>query len=238
MRVLVVEDEADIAELLQFNLEREGFHVETVKNGEEVLPAVEKETPALILLDLMLPGIGGVEVCRRIRARPETKTVPIIMLTARGSEADIVLGFESGADDYVVKPFSPIELMARIRAVVRRSQGDTSKEGEDQISGSKKGRDHPTIKYLDLEICPDERWVKVEGHEIFLTRSEFDILLSLVDEPGKVFRRDELIQKIAGETIVGDRTVDVHIAAIRRKIGSMGHHIETIRGVGYRFKKA
>ena len=233
MRVLVIEDEEDISELLEFNLKREGYEVELVANGEEALDRVLNFKPDLILLDLMLPGIGGVEVCRRIRSGESTQKIPIIMLTARGSEADKVLGFEAGADDYVVKPFSPLELMARIRAIVRRLSEGSLATGE--LLDGPSSLLIKTMKFGNLEISIEEHWVRLNSEVVNLTRTEFDLLYTMAGKPGRVFRREELLQQIGGGVVVGDRTIDVHIASLRKKIQGAEPQIETIRGVGYKF---
>ena len=227
-RVLIVEDDEDIAELLDFNLAKEGYITKHIANGEAVLPEVEIFQPELILLDLMLPGIGGVEVCRRLRSMPDSEPF-IVMVTAKGSEADIVLGFEAGADDYVVKPFSPNELLARIRALFRRTPAK-----ERPTSG---GNPDDNIVFGPLQVSESERSVMIENTPVELTKSEFELLLAMIKDPGKVFRREELVQTISEGAFIGNRTIDVHVAALRRKIRPEGNRIETIRGVGYRFKK-
>jgi DNA-binding response OmpR family regulator len=220
--VLIVEDEPDIAEGLRYNLEREGLRAVVAGTGEEGLAAAldSKNPPALILLDLMLPGMSGAELCRRLRREPQTRRTPIIMLTARGSEAERVAGLELGADDYVTKPFSVRELVARVRAVLRRSEESASAHYEDE----------------KLRVHFDDMHVICEGVEIKLTRKEFALLSALARRPGRVAARTQLLDEVWGQQYYGDtRTLDVHIRRLRSKLGACGDSIETIVGVGYRF---
>jgi two-component system alkaline phosphatase synthesis response regulator PhoP len=224
-KILVVDDEEDILELLRFNLSREGCQVFCASSGEEALRLVRSEIPDLIVLDLMLPGIDGLEVTRRLENDPNTKHLPIVMLTAKGEEADIVTGLELGADDYVTKPFSPRILVARVRAVLRRkvkeSPGDTS-----------------VIRIHDLIIDPRRHEVLVNGEPVKLTFTEFGILNYMARRPGWVFTRFQIVDAVKGEDYpVTDRSVDVQIVGLRKKLGSAGKYIETVRGVGYRFKE-
>jgi two-component system alkaline phosphatase synthesis response regulator PhoP len=224
-KILVVDDEEDILELLRFNLSREGCQVFCASSGEEALRLVRSEIPDLIVLDLMLPGIDGLEVTRRLKNDPNTKHLPIVMLTAKGEEADIVTGLELGADDYVTKPFSPRILVARVRAVLRRkvkeSPGDTS-----------------VIRIHDLIIDPRRHEVLVNGEPVELTFTEFGILNYMARRPGWVFTRFQIVDAVKGEDYpVTDRSVDVQIVGLRKKLGSAGKYIETVRGVGYRFKE-
>ena len=220
--VLIIEDEADIAEGLRYNLEREGLPVVLAATGEKGLAAAldRKNPPALILLDLMLPGMSGTELCRRLRREPDTRRTPIIMLTARGSESERVEGLELGADDYVTKPFSVRELVARVRAVLRRADEAASAHYEDE----------------KLRVHFDDMHVLCEGSEVRLTRKEFALLAALARRPGKVAMRNQLLDEVWGQQYYGDtRTLDVHIRRLRQKLGDCGDCIETVIGVGYRF---
>jgi DNA-binding response OmpR family regulator len=221
--ILVVEDDSDIVELLRYNLEREGFEVRAVGDGEAGLAAAETHQPALILLDLMLPGMEGLEVCRELRRRETTRGIPLIMLTAKGDEADIVLGLGLGADDYVTKPFSPKQLIARIRAVLRRG---TSRPATDAVERIDRG---------PLVIDTARHEVRLDGTPVTLTLAEFRILHALAANPDRVFSRDQLLDKITqGKSVIIDRNVDVHVRAIRKKLGRHGQRIVTVRGVGYK----
>ena len=223
--ILVVEDEADIAELVRYHLERAGFRVRVAQNGEDALREVETEPPALIVLDLMLPDIEGTEVCRRIRRTPETAGLPILMLTARGEEMDRVIGFELGADDYMTKPFSPRELVLRVKAILRRSEGMRAGEEEQILAG-------------DLTVDVGAHRVSVQGTPLDLTATEFDLLVFLMRSPGRVHTREGLLNAVWGHDYVGyDRTVDTHVRRLRKKLGAASEHIETVRGVGYRFRR-
>jgi two-component system, OmpR family, alkaline phosphatase synthesis response regulator PhoP len=222
--VLVVEDEPDIRELIGHNLGRERYQVVSVATGEEALRAVETQRPDLILLDLMLPGLDGLEVTRRLKSDTATQAIPIIILTAKGEEADIVSGLELGADDYMLKPFSPRVLIARIRAVLRR------------IADKRPAAD-ASVKIAGLEIHPGRHEVLCDGEPISLTRTEFRVLQTLAGRPGWVFTRSQIADAIhEGDGLVTDRSVDVQIVALRRKLGEAGARIETVRGVGYRFR--
>jgi len=222
--ILVVEDEEDIRELLKYNLEKEGYQVVGAGTGEDALRAVRDRRPDLILLDLMLPGIDGLEVCRRIRGAGHTQPLPIIMLTAKGEEADIVTGLELGADDYIVKPFSPRVLLARLRAALRRR----SQPPPPQTAA---------IKTDELVIHPGRHEVLLAGQPLQLTVTEFRLLHLLVRQPGWVFTRTQIVNEIHGDDYpVSDRSIDVQIVSLRKKLGACGSRIETIRGIGYRFK--
>ena len=224
-KIVVIEDEPDILELLQFNLGREGYEVASAGTGLEGLAAVRRELPDLVLLDLLLPGIDGLDVCRQLRSDPETRDVPIIMVTAKREESDVVLGLGLGADDYVQKPFSPRELVARVRAVLRRANGR-----EDEPSRSRLVRG-------PLVIEPERHRVIVDGERRPFTPTEFRLLHFLATHPGRVFTRDQLINRAIGESaVVIDRNIDVHIRAVRRKLGGQRDMIETIRGIGYSFR--
>ncbi len=225
-RILVVDDEEDIQELVRYNLARNGYDVIAVGTGEDALSAARSNTPDLILLDLMLPGIDGLEVCNLLKHDQKTAHIPVIMLTARGEEADVVAGLELGADDYMTKPFSPRVLVARTRAVLRRR---TEAPAEKTAP----------IKRGDLLIHPGRHEVSVRGKPVPLTSTEFEILYMLARRPGWVFTRNQIIDSARGEEYpVTDRSVDVHIVGLRRKLGALGKMIETVRGVGYRFRES
>lgn len=223
-RVLVVDDEPSIVELVQYNLEREGFAVLVERDGAQALERAKQEKPDLIVLDVMLPAMSGLDVCRSLR---QVTDVPIILLTARKEEVDRVLGLELGADDYVTKPFSPRELVARIKAILRRAgRHRESPEGQVSVHG--------------LVMDAERRNVQVDGREVVLTFTEFELLHILARHPGRAFTRDELLQRVWGEDFFGDaRTVDVHIRHLREKLEEemvAPRFIETVRGVGYRFR--
>ncbi|HDP35118.1 MAG TPA: response regulator transcription factor [Candidatus Hydrogenedentes bacterium] len=221
--ILVVEDEEDILELVSYNLNKEGYQVTRAMSGEKALQCVDDDPPHLILLDLMLPELDGLEVCRRLKRDPETAVIPIVMLTAKGEESDIVAGLELGADDYVTKPFSPRVLVARIRAVLRRNRRGMA--NEDAI-----------LTFDDLTIHPGRHEVVYRGQTIDLTYSEFAILHLLARRPGWVFTRYRIVDAIRGEHYaVTERAVDVQIAGLRKKLGDAGDYIKTVRGVGYKF---
>ena len=222
--ILVVDDEPDLLELVHYTLSRAGYEVLCVKSGEEALVRVQTQPPDLIVLDVMLPGIDGLEICKRLRQDPCMLTVPIIMLTARSEEADMVAGLEIGADDYLSKPFSPRVLLARVRAVLRRKTPET----DDSVR---------TLTYGNLLIHPGHHEVRAGGQPVRLTPTEFRILLLLTQRPGWVFSRYQIVDSARGEDAgVTERSVDVHIAALRRKLGGFGRDIETVRGVGYRLR--
>lgn len=221
--VLAIDDEKDLIELIRYNLEQEGFVVRSALDGETGLSIALKEVPDLVLVDLMLPGIDGLEVCRRLRADSRTAAVPLIMLTAKSAESDRVVGLELGADDYVVKPFSTRELVARVRALLRRS---AARDGASAV-----------LKRGHLTIDSDRREVTCGDRMLDLTATEFRLLYFLATHPGRVFSRNELIDHVLGRDIeVLDRTVDVHVMALRRKLGDSGNLVETVRGFGYRFR--
>ncbi|AGL02949.1 response regulator [Desulfoscipio gibsoniae] len=232
-RILVVDDEKNIVELIKFNLEREGYQVIAAYDGQEAVNEAQSKAPDLIILDVMLPRMDGLEVCRQLNHDPNTRDIPIIMLSARGDELDKILGLEIGADDYVTKPFSPRELVARVKARLRRLQTSHDKK----VRETKASR-----KVLGRLIIDEERFeVLVDGERQELTPKEFELLRFLAGEPGKVFSRDHLLEKIWGYDFAGDsRTVDVHIRHLRQKMekyDGMQQYIETVRGVGYRFKE-
>ena len=224
-KILLIEDDADISELVQYNLEREGFKVFTSADGEEGYNLSQKVQPDLIILDLMLPTMDGLSVCRRLRASNLTKDARIVMLTAKGEESDVVVGLEMGADDYVTKPFSPRELVARIRAVLRRpvtAAGETTADENKLAVGA-----------VVIDSARHEAFVN--GAPLSLTLAEYRLLAALMSRPGIVFTREQLLEKITGgEAYVIDRNVDVHIRAIRKKLGEDAEFIQTVRGVGYK----
>ena len=222
-KILVVDDEEDILELVRYNLVREGYTVSCATSGEEALKASVSGSIDLIILDLMLPGIDGLEVARRLKENSATKDTPIVMLTAKGEEADIVTGLELGADDYVTKPFSPRILIARIKAVIRRRSGAAQAESE-------------VLKVHELTIHTGRRHVTTNGKSLDLTYTEFQVLYFLARRPGWVFTRSQIVDAVRGDDYpVTDRSVDVQIVGLRKKLGPLGKYIETVRGVGYRF---
>jgi two-component system phosphate regulon response regulator PhoB len=223
--VLIVEDDGDILELVRYNLSKNGFAVRCVTRGEEALKAVHSEPPDLVLLDLMLPGVDGLEVCRLLKRDAGTQHVPVVMLTAKGEESDIVTGLEVGAEDYITKPFSPKVLVARVRAVLRRK----AREVVDESS---------SFSIHGLFIHPGRHKVLVEGEQVDLTHTEFRLLHLLARRPGWVFTRSQIVDAARGpDYAVTDRSVDVHVVGLRRKLGRSGLFIETVRGVGYRMKE-
>ncbi len=221
--VLIVEDDPDILQLLAYNVEAAGFDVTTAVDGHGALKRVQERAPHLIILDLMLPGIDGLEVCRELKRRPETMGIPIIMVTAKGAEIDRIVGLELGADDYVVKPFSPRELILRIRAVLRRSKAEPTME---------------KIWRLDpLRVDLEAHRVTLGDEDVGLTATEFKLLAELIRNPGKVLTRDQLLDRVWGYEFAGyARTVDTHVRRLRQKLGPCSEWIETLRGVGYRFR--
>ncbi len=223
-KILVIDDETDLIELVRYNLEKEGFEVKGANDGETGLALATREAPNVVLVDLMLPGIDGLEVCRQLRAQKGTSGIPVIMLTAKSGESDRVVGLELGADDYITKPFSPRELVARVKAVMRR------------VSGQFEAPE--VIRRTDLVIDMARHHVTCDGAHISLTATEFRLLKILSARPGRVFSRGELIDGALGRDVaVMDRTIDVHITALRKKLGKCGNRIETIRGFGYRFRE-
>ncbi len=224
-RILVVDDEEDILELVRYNLSAAGYRVVCAETGEAALEIARNDSPDLIVLDLMLPGISGLEVAKLLKDEVETRDIPIIMLTAKGEERDVVTGLELGADDYVTKPFSPRILNARVRAVVRRT---------DKVQPDKAA----VVQTEDLILDPGRRKVSVRGKEVDLSYTEFQILLFLSRRPGWVFTRSQIVDAVRGDNYpVTDRSVDVQIVGLRKKLGGCGTYIETVRGVGYRFKE-
>ena len=223
--ILIVEDEKDILELVKYNLHREGYNVFGVTSGEDALKTAAGQSFDLVLLDLMLPGVDGLEVCRTLKASEENRNLPVVMVTAKGEEADIVAGLELGADDYVTKPFSPRVLVARVKAVLRRRAAPPTGESS-------------TLTFNDLVIDPGRHEVRLKDKTVTLTLTEFRILHFLARRPGWVFSRYQIIDGVQGENhIVTDRSVDVQITGLRKKLGPAGKRIETIRGIGYRFRE-
>ena len=224
-RILVVDDEEDILELVRFHLTREGYQLTLAATGEKALKKAKHETFDLIVLDLMLPGLDGLEVAKALKADARTKGVPIVMLTAKGEDADVVSGLEIGADDYITKPFSPRVLTARVKAVLRRR----SRAALD---------DTKVITIHELEIHPGRRTVLAGGKALELTFTEFQLLCVLTRRPGWVFTRSQIVDSVRGSDYpVTDRSVDVQVVGLRKKLGAYGSYIETVRGVGYRFKE-
>ena len=232
-KVLVVDDEQNIIEIVKFNLEREGYIVITAKDGITALQLARSENPDLIILDIMLPEQDGLTVCRLLQQEQKTRGIPIIMISARGDELDKILGLEMGADDYVTKPFSPRELVARVKARLRRNE-------ETETTPSKQVEN--TMVRGKLLIDQDRYMIELGGVKQYLTPKEFELIRFLARQPGKVFSRDYLLEQIWGYDFAGDsRTVDVHIRHIRQKLEGLDpsqQYIETVRGVGYRFKEA
>jgi two-component system phosphate regulon response regulator PhoB len=225
--ILIVDDEEDIIELIKYNLKSEGYTILTAMTGEEAIKIAKNSQPDLLVLDLMLPGIDGLEVTRQLKKEAKTMDIPIVMVTAKGEESDIVTGLELGANDYISKPFSPRELTARIRAILRRRQKTTP-------------GDPPRIRQEgDMMIDRARHIVTIEGQMADLTLSEFDLLSFLADKKGWVFTRGQIVDAIRGENYaVTERSVDVIIVGLRKKLKQYAAHIETVRGVGYRFKES
>ncbi|MFT4648599.1 MAG: DNA-binding response OmpR family regulator, partial [Glaciecola sp.] len=219
--ILIIEDDADIVELMQYNLAKDGFKVRIARDGEAGIHEARRYRPDLILLDLMMPGLDGLEVCRRIRRDVDLAGTPIVMVTAKSEESDVVAGLELGADDYLAKPFSPRELLARVRAVLRRG---------------KSGNDHKKtrMEFEGVVLDRNRHEVSVNGDLIEFTRAEFRLLWALGESPGRVFAREELVEYITGgEAFISDRNVDVHVSAVRKKLDPYSSLVKTVRGVGY-----
>jgi two-component system alkaline phosphatase synthesis response regulator PhoP len=217
-KILIVDDEVDILDLLEYNLEKEGYKVLRAMDGDEAIKIAGKQKPDLILLDIMMPKLDGIETCRRLRALPQLKKSYIVFLTARSEEYSELAGFDAGADDYISKPIKPRVLISRLKAILRR---DTGKSEEN------------VLKVGDLEIIKDEYVVKKDGITFSLPRKEFELLYFLASRPGKVFRREKLLEEIWGDVYVVDRTIDVHVRKLREKVGEA--YILTVKGVGYKF---
>lgn len=223
--ICIVEDEEDILDLLHFHLAREGYTICTATNGTEAVKTVAARMPDLVLLDLMLPGLDGLEVCRRLKRSPKTAAISILMVTAKGEESDVVAGLAMGADDYITKPFSMKVVLARVKAVLRRRQAPAADKSE-------------IIRIHDLVINPGRHEVLVKGKPVEMTFSEFRILQLLAGRPGWVMTRGQIVDGVRGEDYaVTDRAVDVQIVGIRKKLGNRADYIQTVRGVGYRFKE-
>jgi two-component system phosphate regulon response regulator PhoB len=221
--ILIVDDEEDVLDLVRYNLDKEGYCTETATSGEEAMAKARAKLPDLIILDLMLPGIDGLQVCRNLKNDAKTQNIPVIMFTAKGEEGDIVTGLELGADDYVTKPFSLKVLIARVRRILQKNI----------ISDLENAQ----VKIHELVISPSRREVLIKNKPVELTFSEFNILYALAKKPGYVFNRYQIVNAIRGEDyIVTDRAIDVQIVSLRKKLGLCGKYIETVRGVGYRFK--
>ncbi len=220
--ILIVEDDPDIREIMEYNLSREGLRITCADDGKVGLRLAREKNPDLLLLDRMLPGMAGEEICRHLRADPETKELPIIMITAKGEESDIVDGLTGGADDYITKPFRPAELVARTHALLRRSGRDRS----------------PALEAGPVRVDPARHTATIHEQELSLTATEFALLRQIVSRPGQVFSRDQLVAVSRGDNVdIFARTIDVHIASLRKKLGSDSSWIETVRGVGYRFRE-
>jgi len=221
--ILIVDDEEDVLELVRYNLDKNGYSTETATMGEEALTKARAKLPDLVILDLMLPGIDGLEVCRKLKSDTKTQHIPVIMLTAKGEEADIVTGLELGADDYVTKPFSPKVLVARVRRILHRTIA--------------RDLEKAPVKIHELTIDPARRQVLIKNKPVDLTFTEFNILYALAKRPGLVFTRYQIVDALHGDDyLVTDRAVDVQIVGLRKKLGPCSKYIETVRGVGYRFK--
>jgi two-component system phosphate regulon response regulator PhoB len=228
-QLLIVEDEPEIAELIEFHAERAGMRARTIHSGRLALEVLRREKPDLVILDLMLPDLDGLEVCRRMKQNEDTRSIPIVMVTAKGEEADVVAGIELGAEDYVTKPFSPRVLMARLRNVLRR---------HGQVEETPTRAERLVLLGGRLVIDIDRHEVVVESKKTDLTLTEFGILHYLASRPGFVRTRDQIIAAVHGKsTVLSSRTVDVHVTALRRKLDALSECVETVRGVGYRFSE-
>ncbi len=222
--IIVIDDEEDIRELIHYNLSKEGYVVSCAVSGEEGVELVQRIKPDLLILDLMLPGIDGLEVCRRLKSDANLRSIPIVMVSARGDELDVVSGLELGADDYVSKPFSPKVLVARVKSVLRRGKAGPADRSAILTEG-------------ELVVNPQRREVLIRGAYIELTNTEFKLLHFVMRQPGVVFTRDQIVEGVHGDDYpVTDRSVDVQVVGLRKKLGEHGAYIETVRGVGYRFR--
>ncbi len=223
-KILIVEDEPDIVELLEYNLGQADFETEAVFNGVDALERATENPPDLIILDLLLPKVDGLEVCRLLKRHPKTETIPVVMLTAKAEEVDRIVGLELGADDYIIKPFSPREVVLRVRAILRRAAVQTTTPNQIKVRG------------LTIDLAKHQ--VFSEAGEIELTATEFKLLTLFVGTPGRVFTRSVLMDAVWGQEYYGvDRAVDTHVSRLRRKLGPFGEQIDTVHGVGYRFKE-
>lgn len=229
--ILIVEDEVEIAELVEFHAKRDGMQTKVVHSGKTALEAIAKETPSAVVLDLMLPDVDGLEVLRRLRRSETTAKLPVLIVSAKGEESDVLVGIELGADDYITKPFSPRILMARLKNVLRRYGHETDQKSDVAES--------LVLCNGQLVIDPARHVVTLHAEEIELTLTEFGMLQYLAVRPGFVRTREQIISAVHGRaTVLSSRTVDVHVTALRRKLGTIGNCIETVRGVGYRFAEA
>jgi two-component system, OmpR family, alkaline phosphatase synthesis response regulator PhoP len=226
-RILAIEDDPDIQDLLRFNLKKEGYEVEIAGDGERGVDLARAKAFDLVLLDIMLPGVDGLEVCRRLRADPRTETTPVIMLTSKGEEADVVVGLGIGADDYVVKPFSIRELSARIKTALRRARAQAEAK-----------TDRRPVRFSGIEVDPVRHLALVDGDPVGLTLAEFRLLHFLMKNEGRVFTRSELLPHVVGDgVVVVDRNIDVHVRNVRKKLGDRRmRHLVTVRGLGYKFE--
>ena len=221
-RILVVDDEPSITEFVSYALKKEGYETDVVDNGEDAFALASANNYDLFILDIMLPGMDGMEILKNLRANPATANVPVIMASAKGTEYDKVLGLDQGADDYLAKPFGMMEMVSRIRAVLRRSGG---------------GQTQKQLTMGQLEMDPMSHTVRVDGQRVELTLKEFELLKLFLEHPGRVFTRDQLLERIWSTDYLGEtRTVDVHIGTLRTKLGPCGEYIRTVRGVGYRLE--
>ena len=221
-KIVVIEDEPDIVEVISYNLKREGFNVLAVDRGDESINLIRNQSPSLIILDLMLPGMDGLSVCRQLKSDLMVNDIPVIIISAKGEESDIVVGLEMGADDYLTKPFSPRELLARVKAVLRRGQVKESQSKERIV-----------LQNLTIDVARHE--VRVDDEMVSLTATEFKILHQLAAHPGRAFTREQLLNRVLGMgVVVVDRNIDVHIRSVRKKLGDAAQLIQTIRSVGYR----
>ena len=229
-KIVVVEDEPDIRDVIAYNLRREGYDVVAATDGEKGLDEIRSHLPDLVLLDLMLPGMDGLDVCRELKSNQETSEIPIIMVTAKGDESDVVAGLDLGADDYVAKPFGSRELIARIRAILRRVPEPVGAEEDPSALG-------PRVRIGELAIDPARFEVMFHGELVEFTATEFRLLHFLASHPGRVYTRERLVKETRGEgVVILDRNIDVHVRAIRKKLGEDREFIHTVRGVGYRFR--
>jgi two-component system, OmpR family, phosphate regulon response regulator PhoB len=220
--ILIVEDEPSLTEVLSYNLQREGYEVVVAREGREGLRKAQTLLPSLLILDLMLPGVDGLDICRELRASPQTTTIPILMLTAKTEETDQIVGFAVGADDYVTKPFSVKVLLQRVKALLRRAESSEAAADVLELGG--------------IRVDKRSHQVTHNGQPLPLTLTEFRLLEALMKQPGRAFTRHDLMEAAIGDAIVLERTIDVHIKSLRRKLGAAGQQIETVRGVGYRFR--
>ncbi len=227
LNILIIEDEKDLAQLLAYNLQQEGFKTHISLDGEAGLSQVLREIPDLIILDLMLPKLNGLELCRKLRANPKTQSIPVLILTAKGEEIDRVVGFEVGADDYMTKPFSPRELVLRVKAILKRA-GREASSSENEMS----------LRWGPVELDSVQHRVWIDKKEVILTATEFKLLKYLLTSRGRVLTRDLLLDQVWGyDVAVTTRTIDTHVKRLREKLGKGGECIETVRGIGYRLKE-